>query len=80
MNGRMRNWENNTRTGDDGEPLWTFNSSIPALTPETCVQRCRDAPDGPFEFAGLEAGQNCWCDNSYDAYGVHTKNTYCKVP
>jgi hypothetical protein len=47
-----------------------FNQSIliPAMTIDLCVDRC--AAQG-FAFAGLERGHNCWCDDSYDMYGVH---------
>lgn len=39
------------------------------LTPEACINKC--GQDG-YNFAGLQNGQECWCDNSYDSAGVYT--------
>jgi hypothetical protein len=42
---------------------------LPELTVAGCVARCQDQG---YDYAGLMAGRDCICDNSYDMYGVHT--------
>jgi hypothetical protein len=51
----------------------TWNTTLPGLTPEECIARC--ANDG-YQFAGLMAGDQCHCDNTYDLYGEHTPSAF----
>lgn len=42
-----------------------LSDSRGALTPELCMARCKMAG---YDYAGLQAGRECFCDNVYDAY------------
>jgi hypothetical protein len=63
----------NTRTRAMGGGTFTlmngFADDRGALTPEACISRCNQ--DG-YEYAGLQNGMECWCDNSYDSAGEYT--------
>ena len=43
----------------------TLNEQL--LTPELCISTCQT--DG-YQYAGLQWGQECFCDNDYDSLGV----------
>ena len=39
-----------------------------SLTLQACGQFCKD---GGYQYAGLQSGISCYCDNSYDMYGEY---------
>ncbi|KAG8970892.1 hypothetical protein FRC05_011660 [Tulasnella sp. 425] len=46
-----------------GRALWSAYLSDPAMTVEKCSAFCQSKG---FTLAGLEYGQECWCDNTFE--------------
>ncbi|KAG8968961.1 hypothetical protein FRB90_010780, partial [Tulasnella sp. 427] len=46
-----------------GRALWGASLSDPAMTVEKCTTFCKSKG---FSLAGLEYGQECWCDNTFE--------------
>ncbi|KJA19113.1 hypothetical protein HYPSUDRAFT_144137 [Hypholoma sublateritium FD-334 SS-4] len=75
-----------------GKGLWTYQGcftdtvtsrtlgtgvNIPSgTTAESCTAACQAA--GGFQFAGLENGHECWCDNQINAPGQHVGDADCR--
>ncbi|KAF5325139.1 hypothetical protein D9619_009963 [Psilocybe cf. subviscida] len=64
--------------GVNGAPrsLQTQISVAGGVSAETCTTACKAAG---FPLAGLEFGQECWCDN-YMPLVINTPNSQCNMP
>ncbi|KAF9559523.1 WSC-domain-containing protein [Agrocybe pediades] len=76
-----------------GTGLWTYEGcftdsvlartlgtgvNIPGgTTAESCIAACQAA--GPFTFAGLENGHECWCDTAVHAPTQHVGDADCRM-
>ncbi|CAH1775120.1 unnamed protein product [Owenia fusiformis] len=46
------------------------------LTYDYCIDQC-----STYKFAGLQAGRECWCGNSFNKYGVpESREEWCATP
>jgi len=62
-------------TGDPAESA-TFTILAGSVTIQGCANFCRD---GGFDFAGLQNGSQCFCDNAFGSLGAATE-AECNTP